>query len=415
MSAPEGGDVRAWEPAPRMRGFGPSIFSEMTQLAQGTGAINLGQGFPDTDGPDGLLKAAADAVGSGRNQYPPAAGLPELRAAVADHRTRHGLGPRYRPEDGEVVITTGATEAIAAAVLAFCGNGDRLLTFDPCYDSYAAVARLAGAELVPVPLGIDGDGFALDADALRAAAVSARARVLLLNTPHNPTGKVFTPAELAEIADVCREQDLVVVTDEVYEHLVYDGRAYETIAGLPGMRERTVVISSAGKTFSVTGWKVGWACGPAGLITPLLSAKQFLTFGSGTPLQDAVARVLASGEECDTWIRGLSCSLQRRRDLLREGLERAGLRTFRAEGGYFLQADIRSWGYEDDVTFCRELPGRAGVVAVPASAFYQGQDSPRWLARFAFCKREEVLREAVARLAGAADALGRNWPGVTPV
>ncbi|MCP9943851.1 aminotransferase class I/II-fold pyridoxal phosphate-dependent enzyme [Streptomyces somaliensis] len=391
---------RDWAPASRVRDFRPSVFSEMTELAQRTGAINLGQGFPDTDGPGALLESAAEAIADGRNQYPPAAGLAELRAAVAEHRTRHGHGPRYRPDDGEVVITTGATEAIAAAVLAFCDPGDELITFNPCYDSYSAVADLAGADLVPVPLTPHDDGFVLDVDALRVAAASPRARVLLLNSPHNPTGKVFTPAELAEVAEVCRDFDLTVVTDEVYEHLTYDGLAHTTIAALPGMDERTLVISSVGKTFSVTGWKVGWACGPRHLTTPLLAAKQYLTFGSGTPFQSAAARVLSSGE-CDAWIQDLNRSLQRRRDLLREGLEQVGLRTWRAEGGYFVQADVRSWGAPDAVRFCRDLPGRAGVVAVPSSAFHQGNGAPRHLVRFAFCKREEVLREAVARLVAA--------------
>ncbi|MEV6975937.1 aminotransferase class I/II-fold pyridoxal phosphate-dependent enzyme [Kitasatospora sp. NPDC093806] len=385
----------AWRPAARVRSFHPSVFSAMTELAQRTGAINLGQGFPDTDGPELLLKYAAEALHDGRNQYPPAAGLPELREALAEHQERHGL--RYGPE--EVVVTTGATEAIAAAVLAYCGPGERLLTFDPCYDSYAAVAALAGAELVAVPLVPDGDGFALDAEALRAAAAARPARMLLLNSPHNPTGKAFTGAELEQIAAVCREFDLVVVTDEVYEHLVYDGRPHRSIAALPEMRDRTVVVSSAGKTLNATGWKVGWAIGPTRLTGPLLGAKQFLTFGSGTPLQYAVAQTLRSGPAFEEWVRSLRDGLRERRDLLRTGLGEAGLRTFRAEGGYFVLADVRSWNFEDDLEFCHRLPELAGVVAVPVSAFHQTPGAPRWLARFAFCKRPELLREAVSRLA----------------
>lgn len=381
-----------WSPAERVRGMATSVFTEMTELARSTGAVNLGQGVPELDSPPELLKDVAEAVLSGHNQYPPAVGLPALREAVAEHqRRRYGLD--YRPQ-GEVLITTGATEALASALLGLCDPGDEVIAFDPCYDAYAADARLSGARLVAVPLVADGDGFALDADALRAA-VTPRSRVLLLNTPHNPTGKVFTSGELAAIADVCREHSLIAVTDEVYEHLVYNGARHQTIAALPGMRDRTVVISSAGKTFNVTGWKVGWACGPAHLVGAVASAKQFLTYASGTPYQAGLARMLAGVEE---WAAGLRDELTRSRDLLTEGLTRAGLRPYRADAGYFVQADVRPWGYADGVEFCRELPGRAGVVAIPTSAFYLGDDAPAWLVRFSFCKRADSLRTATEQM-----------------
>jgi N-succinyldiaminopimelate aminotransferase len=384
-----------WSPAARARGVGTSIFTEMTELARRTGAVNLGQGVPELLGPATLLQDVSEAVLAGNNQYPPATGFPALRTAVAAHQARR-YGLEYRP-DGEVLVTTGATEAIAAALLALCDPGDEVLAFDPCYDAYPAAARLAGATLVGVPLEADGDGFAMNADALRAA-VTPRTRVLVLNTPHNPVGKVFTAAELAEIADVCREHSLVVVTDEVYEHLVYDENPHRTIAALPGMRERTLIISSAGKTFNVTGWKIGWICGPAPLVAAVASVKQFLTYASGTPYQEALARMLGSVEE---WAAELRGTLRAHRDLLSDGLKQAGLRPYRAEAGYFLQADVRPWGYPDGVTFCRELPERAGVVAIPTSVFYQGPDAPSWLVRFSFCKREESVRTAVEQLVRA--------------
>ncbi|QIQ03580.1 aminotransferase class I/II-fold pyridoxal phosphate-dependent enzyme [Streptomyces liangshanensis] len=390
-------EARSWAPAARVRGMGTSIFTEMTELARTTGAINLGQGVPELPSPPALLRDVADAVLAGHNQYPPAVGFPALREAVAAHQLRR-YGVAYDPV-GEVLVTTGATEALAAAVLAFCDPGDEVVAFDPCYDAYAADARLAGATLVPVPLALDGDHFALDADALRAA-LSPRTRVLILNTPHNPTGKVFTPAELAEVADVCRTYDLTVITDEVYEHLVYeDGVRHLAVAALPGMRERTVVVSSAGKTFNTTGWKIGWVCGPAPLVAAVGAAKQFLTYASGTPYQVALARALGSVEE---WAAGLRGTLRAHRDLLGTGLAAAGLRPFRADAGYFVQADVRPAGYGNGVDFCRELPGRVGVVAIPTSAFYVGSDAPTWLVRFSFCKEASVLEEAVRRLAALA-------------
>lgn len=353
------------------------------------------------------------AVLAGRNQYPPAFGFPALRAAVAAHQREH-YGLDYAP-DGEVLVTTGATEALASAFLALTGPGDDIVTFDPCYDAYPAGARLSGARLVTVPLAADGDGFALDADALRAAVTGARRpRLLVLNSPHNPTGKLFTPEELATVADVCRAHDLTVVTDEVYEHLVYDGGRHVPIATLPGMRERTLVISSAGKTFNVTGWKVGWICGPARLVAAVASVKQWLTYASGTPYQEGIARALGSVRE---WSAGLRATLTANRDLLGAGLAEAGLRPYRADAGYFLQADIRPWGFTDGLRFCRELPERAGVVAIPTSAFQQGADAAPWLVRFSFCKRPESIRAAVERLAavpagtgGPAGITGRTAP-----
>ncbi|MFI9205774.1 aminotransferase class I/II-fold pyridoxal phosphate-dependent enzyme [Streptomyces sp. NPDC053048] len=393
-----------WSPAARVRGLGTSVFTEMTELARRTGAVNLGQGVPELDAPGPLLRDVADTVLAGGNQYPPAHGFPALREAVAAHQARR-YGLAYEPQR-EVLVTTGATEALAATLLALCDPGDEVIAFDPCYDAYPAGARFAGARLVPVPLAEDGEGeaggaggagFVLDEDALRAA-VTGRTRVLLLNTPHNPTGKVFTAAELAVIARLCEEHDLTVVTDEVYEHLVYDDAVHRTIAALPGMRERTLTISSAGKTFNVTGWKVGWVCGPAHLVAAVAAAKQFLTYASGTPYQEALARALGGVEAWAVELRG---TLRRNRDLLSAGLARAGLRPHRADAGYFVQADIRAWGHADGVRFCRELPSRAGVVAIPTSAFQMRPDAPSYLVRFSFCKREKSVLEAVEKLVNA--------------
>jgi N-succinyldiaminopimelate aminotransferase len=389
------------------RAIETSIFTEMTELARRTGSINLGQGVPELDSPPELLSDVAAAVLAGHNQYPPAVGVPELREAVAAHqRRRYGLAPE---PDGEVLVTTGATEALASAFLALTGTGDEILTLDPCYDAYPAGAHLSNARLRAVPLVPDGDGFALDADALRAAVTSST-RLLVLNTPHNPTGKVFTPAELTAIAELCQEHDLTVVTDEVYEHLTYEadeaheadeaGLAHTPIATLPGMWERTLTISSAGKTFNATGWKVGWISGPAELVEAVASVKQFLTYASGTPYQAAIARALGAVEP---WAASLRATLRANRDLLAGALAEAGLRPYRAESGYFLQADVRPWGYNDGRAFCRHLPTRAGVVAIPTSAFRHDEPDPEpWLVRFSFCRSAESLREAAKRLTEAA-------------
>jgi N-succinyldiaminopimelate aminotransferase len=376
----------------RLAGFGTTIFAEMSALAARTGAINLGQGFPDTDGPPEVLEAAVEAMRAGVNQYPPGPGIPELRAAIAAHQRRfHGI--ELDPEGGEVLVTTGATEAIAAALLALCEPGDEVVTFEPYYDSYAACIAMAGATRRVVTLR--PPGYALDPEEL-AAAFTDRTRLVLLNSPHNPTGKVFDRAELEHVARLCTERDVLAVTDEVYEHLVFDGREHVPLATLPGMRDRTVTISSAGKTFSFTGWKIGWATGPRELVAAVQTAKQYLTYVSGAPFQPAVA--LALGLPDDYFAR-FTAELEAKRDRLCAGLAAAGLDVFEPAGTYFVTADIRPLGFEDGRAFCRELPGRAGVVAVPTVVFYDDEEAGRPLVRFAFCKRDAVIDEAAARLA----------------
>ena len=379
--------------ASRLAGFGTTIFAEMTALAAATGAVNLGQGFPDTDGPSVVRDAAVDAIRAGHNQYPPGPGIPELRAAIAAHQRRFydvALDPAT-----EVLVTTGATEAIAAALLGLCEPGDEVLTFEPYYDSYAACIAMAGAERRVVTLRTPA--FEFSVDDLRSAA-SDRTRVLLLNSPHNPTGKVFTQAELEQIAAVCIERDLIVITDEVYEHLVFDG-VHIPIATLPGMRDRTLTISSGGKTFSFTGWKVGWVCGPESLLTAVRTAKQYLTYASGTPFQHAIAVGLALDDE---YYASFVAELRTKRDRLSAGLAATGLDVFPSAGTYFLTVDIRSIGESDGMSFCRTLPERCGVVAVPNVVFYDDVDTGRPLVRFTFCKRAAVLDEAIDRLGALA-------------
>jgi N-succinyldiaminopimelate aminotransferase len=374
----------------RLQGFGTTIFAEMSALATRTGAINLGQGFPDTDGPAEVAEAAIAAIRAGHNQYPPGPGIPELRAAVAQHQKRFwslDVDP-----DTEVLITAGATEALAAAMLALCEVGDEVLAFEPTYDSYQAGAAMAGAELRVVTLR--PPGYEVDLDAL-ARAVTPRTRLVLLNSPHNPTGKVFTDDELAAIARLCVEHDLIAVTDEVYEHIVFEG-AHRPLTSLPGMASRTLTVSSAGKTFSFTGWKVGWACGPAELVSAVRTAKQFLTYVNGAPFQHAVVTGLGLD---DSYFEGLRDDLAAKRDLLCEGLEAAGFTVFRPGGTYFVTADIRPLGSDDGVAFCRTLPERCGVVAVPNAVFYGDPERGRHLVRFTFCKRQDVLAEAASRLA----------------
>jgi N-succinyldiaminopimelate aminotransferase len=380
-------------PGTRLSGIGTTIFSEMTALAQRTGAVNLGQGFPDADGPASMLAAATEAIRSGRNQYPPVDGLPELKQAVVDERAKR-YGIEYDPAT-EFVATAGATEAIAAALIGLCEPGDEVVLFEPYYDSYLANLAMAGLTHKPVQLRVIDKRFTFDPDDLRRA-VDGRTRVIVLNSPHNPTGKVFTRAELELIAQVCVERDLIAVTDEVYEYLTYDGLDHVPLASLPGMRERTVTVSSAGKTFSCTGWKIGWVLGPQPLVTAVRKAKQFMTFASGTPLQAAVAHALVT--ELD-WVSQLRDSLQERRDLLQGALDAAGVTTFASEGTYFLQADARSWGYDDGVRLCHDLATHGGVVAIPAQVFYDDPESGKRFIRFAFCKKREVLAEAVQRLA----------------
>lgn len=382
----------------RLDGLGTTIFAEMSALAATTGAINLGQGFPDTDGPDEVREAVVAALRDGHNQYPPGPGLPDLRQAIAEHRQRfygHLGGPAYDP-DTEVLVTTGATEAIAAALLALVEPGDEVVALEPYYDSYAACIAMAGGVRVGVPLR--PPTFDLDIDALRAA-VTPRTRLLMLNTPHNPTGKVLTREELVAVAELAVEHDLLVITDEVYEHLVFDGE-HIPLATLPGMRERTVTISSAGKTFSFTGWKIGWVCATPELVAAVRTTKQFLTYVSGGPFQPAVARALRLP---DAYYEGFAADMRAKRDVLVSGLEAAGLTVYRPQGTYFITTDISPLGFEDGLDFCRKLPELCGVVAVPEKVFFdddpESQKIGRPLVRFAFCKREVVLREAAERLA----------------
>ncbi|WP_393059065.1 pyridoxal phosphate-dependent aminotransferase [Streptomyces sp. LN549] len=381
----------------RLAEFGTTIFAEMSALAVRTGAINLGQGFPDTDGPEEVREAAVRALRAGHgNQYPPGPGVPELRTAIAGHQQRR-YALTYDP-DTEVLVTAGATEAIAATLLALLEPGDEVIALEPYYDSYAACIAMAGATRVPVTLRPEPSSgtYRLDLDELRAA-VTPRTRLLLLNTPHNPTGTVLTREELAEIAELACERDLLVVTDEVYEHLVFEGE-HLPLAGFPGMRERTVAISSAGKTFSFTGWKIGWITASPELVSAVRSAKQYLTYVSGGPFQYAVAEALRLP---DSFFDGLRADLRAKRDLLCDGLTEAGFAVYRPAGTYFVTTDIRpldSGG--DGIAFCRSLPERCGVVAVPNAVFYDHRDQGAPFVRFTFCKRTEVLEEAVSRLKG---------------
>jgi len=380
----------------RMRPHTSTIFAEMSALALRTGAINLGQGFPDTDGPPSLLSDAAANIQGGINQYPPGIGIPELRSAVAEHQRRfYGLDV----DPDAVLVTTGATEAIASAVLAFCEPGDEVVTFQPYYDSYAATIALAGAELRAVALRPPSFGF--DPDELRAA-FSARTRLVLVNTPHNPTGAVFDREQLTLIGELAAEHDAVIVTDEVYEHMTYDGRPHVPMATLPGLAERTLTISSVGKTFSVTGWKVGWVHGPGELVSAVRAVKQFLTYVSGAPFQPAIAAALGLP---DSFYTGLAADLQRKRDLLSNGLRDAGFTVFDTGGTYFVVTDVTALGFSDGAEFCWSLPERIGVAAVPVSVFCADPDLGRSLVRFAFCKRDEVLTEAVSRLAALRSAV----------
>ncbi|SEO43341.1 pyridoxal phosphate-dependent aminotransferase [Actinacidiphila rubida] len=376
----------------RLDGLGTTIFAEMSALAAATGAINLGQGFPDTDGPESVREAAVRALRDGRgNQYPPGTGVPELRAAIVAHQQRF-YGLAFDP-DTEVLVTAGATEAIAATMLALLEPGDEVVAFEPFYDSYAACVAMAGA--VRVPLTLRAPDFRPDLDALRDA-ITPRTRLLLLNSPHNPTGMVLTPGELAAIAELAVERDLIVVTDEVYEHLTFDGTVHTPLIALPGMRDRTVSISSAGKTFSFTGWKVGWVTGSRELVAAVRTAKQFLTYVASGPFQYAVAEALALP---DAYYTALRDDLQAKRDILATGLAAAGFEVHRPQGTYFITTDIAPLAPATDaLTFCRALPERCGVVAVPNSVFYDHPTAGRTQVRFAFCKQHDVLEEAATRL-----------------
>jgi len=382
----------------KLAGFGTTIFAEMSALAVRTNSINLGQGFPDVDGPQEVLDAAIDAIRSGLNQYPPAPGVPVLRLAIAEHQRRF-YGIDIDP-DSEVVVTAGATEALAGALLGMLDIGDEVVLFEPMYDSYQACIALAGAVVRPVVLRPGTDGkYDFDPDDLRAA-FSKRTKLVLVNTPHNPTGKVFTRDELTLIGDLAVEHDAIVVTDEVYEHLVFSGATHVPMATLPGMADRTLTISSGGKTFNTTGWKIGWFSGPAELVRAATAAKQFLTFVNGAPFQPAIAVGLGLP---DSFYAGLAADLQAKRDRLFAGLEAAGFIAYLPEATYFTTVDIRPLQPDGDgIAFCRALPERAGVVAIPNQVFYVNQEHGRHLVRFACCKRLEVIDAAVEQLAALA-------------
>jgi N-succinyldiaminopimelate aminotransferase len=373
----------------RLQGFSSTIFAEMSALAVSTGALNLGQGFPDSDGPDSIKRAAIRAIEEGHNQYPPVMGIPALRSAIALHQERY-YGLDFDP-DSEILVTAGATEAIAACLLSLCEDGDEVIMFEPYYDSYAACTAMAGAQRRVVQL--HAPDWSFDPEELENA-INNRTRLILLNTPHNPTGKVFGSAELQLIADVCVRHDLVAVTDEVYEHLTFES-PHVSLATFPGMAERTITISSAAKTFSFTGWKVGWACARPELIAAIRTAKQYLTFVNAGPFQHAIAEGL---DDNDDYLVEASLVLRGKRDFLAAGLKAAGLEVFDSQGTFFLTTDISPLTDEDGYVFCRALPERCGVVAIPSSVFYDDKDAGRHLVRWMFSKRSEALEEAVERL-----------------
>ncbi|MEC8119329.1 MAG: pyridoxal phosphate-dependent aminotransferase [Actinomycetota bacterium] len=372
-----------------MREFGETIFAEMSALAVKTGAINLGQGFPDTDGPREIAELAITAIRDGHNQYPPGLGIKKLRDAISHHQMRF-YGLEFDSET-EVLVTAGATEAIAASLLAICEQGDEIITFEPYYDSYAASIALAGGVRRVITLNTPDYSFSIDD---LEKLITAKTKAILLNSPHNPTGKVFTHNELSHIANLCIEHDLVAICDEVYEHLVFEGQHIPLIQ-YPGMRDRTIQISSAGKTFSFTGWKIGWVCAQPALLDTVRTAKQFLTYVNGAPFQHAIAEALNLP---DHYFDNFLEDMKVKRDCLSQGLEKAGLATFTPQGTYYVTADIENLGYEDGKQFCLDLPVQCGVVAVPNVVFYDNKDLGSTLIRFAFCKRLDVLEEAVERL-----------------
>ena len=376
--------------ADRIRSATTTIFAEMSARAVATQSINLGQGFPDTDGPAFMLEEARTAIANGFNQYPPGRGILPLRQAIAAHSNRN-YGLSFDPQT-EVLVTTGATEALAASILAFVNPGDEVIALEPFYDSYAASIELAGGQRVGV--GLFGPDFRLDHAELRAA-FTPRTKALLINSPHNPTGVVLDRDDLALIAELAVQHDVVVICDEVYEHLTFDNAPHLPLATFPGMRDRTVRISSAGKTFSATGWKIGWALATAELINEITAVKQFLSYVSGGPFQPAVARALNEGEE---WVEKARLDLQDRRDQLAVGLRSIGLQPVIPRGTYFMTTDVGPLGYGDSVEFCRDLPTRCGVVAIPHQVFYDRIEAGRPYVRWAFCKQEQVLDEAIRRL-----------------
>jgi N-succinyldiaminopimelate aminotransferase len=378
----------------RLRPFSVNIFAKMSALAAELGAVNLGQGFPDEDGPPAMLEVARQAIADGVNQYPPGPGIAELREAIAAQRRRYGM--TFDPET-EVLVTVGASEAIAAAVLGLVEPGSEVLVLEPFFDTYAPVIAMAGAHRVAVPLVADGRGFALDVDAVRAA-ITPRTKAIIVNSPHNPTGMVLSDEELSALAAVAVEADLLVVSDEVYERLTFDGREHLPIGSYPGMAQRTVTISSAAKMFNCTGWKIGWACGSPELIIGVRAAKQYLTYVGGAPFQPAVAYAL---NHEDAWVDALRDSLRAKRDKLAAALNTIGFEVHDSAGTYFVCADPRPLGFADSTAFCESLPHRAGVAAIPMSAFCDPAGAPEaWnhLVRFAFCKRDETLDEAISRL-----------------
>lgn len=380
----------------RLQPYAVTIFAEMSALAARIGAVNLGQGFPDEDGPPAMLRVAENAIADGINQYPPGLGIPALREAIAAQRARR-YGTEYDP-DTEVLVTVGATEAIAAAVLGLVEPGSEVLLIEPFYDSYSPVIAMAGCHRRAVPLIQTGGGFRIDVDGLRRA-VTPETKALIVNSPHNPTGMVAGDAELGALAQLAVDADLLVITDEVYEHLVFDGHKHLPLANYPGMAERTVTISSAAKMFNVTGWKIGWACGPSDLIAGVRAAKQYLSYVGGAPFQPAVAHALNTEE---AWVATLRKSLQAKRDRLSAALADIGFEVTGSSGTYFLCADPRPLGYDDSAAFCAELPHKAGVAAIPMSAFCDpgAEHAGAWnhLVRFAFCKRDDTLDEAIRRL-----------------
>ncbi len=380
----------------RLQPYAVTIFAEMSALAARVGAVNLGQGFPDEDGPPKMLKAAQAAIAEGQNQYPPGLGIAPLREAIAEQR-RRCYGTEYDP-DTEVLVTVGATEAIAASVLGLVEPGSEVLLIEPFYDSYSPAIAMAGCHRRAVPLQPDGRGFAIDIDALRRA-VTTKTKALIVNSPHNPTGMVATDDELRALAELAVSADLLVITDEVYEHLVFDSKRHLPLANYPGMAERTITISSAAKMFNVTGWKIGWACGPGELIAGVRAAKQYLSYVGGGPFQPAVAMALSTE---DAWVAALRGSLLAKRDRLSSALADIGFGVHDSSGTYFLCADPRPLGYHDSTTFCAELPERVGVAAIPMSAFCDAaaEHADQWnhLVRFAFCKRDDTLEEAIRRL-----------------
>ncbi|MEM7353835.1 MAG: methionine aminotransferase [Acidobacteriota bacterium] len=373
----------------RLQGFGTNVFTEFSALAQRHDAVNLGQGFPDFDGPDFIKDAAIRAIREGHNQYCRMSGIPALNQAVAAHQKRF-YDLDYDP-DRQVTVMNGATECLFATFQALCEVGDEVIYFEPFYDSYRAGVAMAGA--VDKPITLRSPDFTYSPEELERA-IGPKTRLLLLNTPHNPTGRVFSRAELEHLADLCRRHDLLVISDEVYEHLVFDGE-HIPIATLPGMYERTLTLSSTGKTFSMTGWKIGYVCAPEPLTHAVRTAHQFITFCNSAPLQPAMAEALMAD---DDFFHQFLAEYRERRDRLCDGLADVGFGVQPPAGTYFVVADIRPLGFDDDVEFCRMLPEKVGVAAIPPTAFYVNKAAGRHLARFAFCKSLDLLDEAIRRL-----------------